>query len=200
MKSTSWRVGARWEDKRILKLFFRLPACFSRLQLGVTFQQSLVLGNTSHYPVNPSLMIGDYVTPGNGISPQTYRQWSMLKSFKNDYYRKTKQLQATDNRNIHHQRQTSFCNGVANNVNGNNRQASGRRLVFSSPQCKLRLSSAVRILHAANFNDQNPTATKILEDSNIVRMFGHATDNWIQGRFNATWEARWRRLRAVLSS
>ncbi|XP_043497710.1 histone-arginine methyltransferase CARMER isoform X1 [Polistes fuscatus] len=42
--------------------------------LGVTFQQSLVLGNTSHYPVNPSLMIGDYVTPGNGISPQTYRQ------------------------------------------------------------------------------------------------------------------------------
>ncbi|XP_017793432.1 PREDICTED: histone-arginine methyltransferase CARMER isoform X1 [Habropoda laboriosa] len=42
--------------------------------LGVTFQQSLVLGNTSHYPVNPSLMIGDYVTPGNGISSQTYRQ------------------------------------------------------------------------------------------------------------------------------
>ncbi|KAL6260958.1 hypothetical protein P5V15_008486 [Pogonomyrmex californicus] len=42
--------------------------------LGVTFQQSLVLGNTSHYPVNPSLMIGDYVTPGNGISPQAYRQ------------------------------------------------------------------------------------------------------------------------------
>lgn len=58
--------------KKILK---RVPACVSfALQLGVTFQQSLVLGNTSHYPVNPSLMIGDYVTPGNGISPQTYRQ------------------------------------------------------------------------------------------------------------------------------
>ncbi|CAL1679152.1 unnamed protein product [Lasius platythorax] len=42
--------------------------------LGVTFQQSLVLGNSSHYPVNPSLMIGDYVTPGNGLSPQAYRQ------------------------------------------------------------------------------------------------------------------------------
>ncbi|CAL1679153.1 unnamed protein product [Lasius platythorax] len=36
--------------------------------------QSLVLGNSSHYPVNPSLMIGDYVTPGNGLSPQAYRQ------------------------------------------------------------------------------------------------------------------------------
>ncbi|XP_066996970.2 histone-arginine methyltransferase CARMER isoform X2 [Anabrus simplex] len=35
----------------------------------------LVLGNTSHYPVNNSLMIGDYVTPGsNVLSAQNYRQ------------------------------------------------------------------------------------------------------------------------------
>ncbi|GLH16419.1 Histone-arginine methyltransferase CARMER [Gryllus bimaculatus] len=35
----------------------------------------LVLGNTSHYPVNNSLMIGDYVTPGSTVlSAQSYRQ------------------------------------------------------------------------------------------------------------------------------
>ncbi|XP_069693305.1 histone-arginine methyltransferase CARMER isoform X1 [Periplaneta americana] len=35
----------------------------------------LVLGNTSHYPVNNSLMIGDYVTPGSAmLGAQTYRQ------------------------------------------------------------------------------------------------------------------------------
>jgi hypothetical protein len=43
----------------------------------VVFQQThqLVLGNTSHYPVNNSLMIGDYVTPGSAmLGAQTYRQ------------------------------------------------------------------------------------------------------------------------------
>lgn len=36
----------------------------------------LVLGNTTHYPVNNSLMIGDYVTPTNVniIASQTFRQ------------------------------------------------------------------------------------------------------------------------------
>ncbi|XP_026279262.1 histone-arginine methyltransferase CARMER isoform X1 [Frankliniella occidentalis] len=35
----------------------------------------LVLGNTTHYPVNNSLMIGDYVTPGvNIMATQTFRQ------------------------------------------------------------------------------------------------------------------------------
>lgn len=35
----------------------------------------LVLGNTAHFPVNSSLMIGDYVTPGSGmLSVQGYRQ------------------------------------------------------------------------------------------------------------------------------
>jgi hypothetical protein len=43
------------------------------IQLGVTFQQSLVLGNTSHYPINTNLMIGDYVAPGSGGSLHTYR-------------------------------------------------------------------------------------------------------------------------------
>jgi histone-arginine methyltransferase CARM1 len=35
----------------------------------------LVVGNTSHYPVNNSLMIGDYVTPASTVlGAQTYRQ------------------------------------------------------------------------------------------------------------------------------
>lgn len=35
----------------------------------------LVLGNTAHFPVNNSLMIGDYVTPNSGmLSVQAYRQ------------------------------------------------------------------------------------------------------------------------------
>ncbi|XP_063219806.1 histone-arginine methyltransferase CARMER isoform X4 [Bacillus rossius redtenbacheri] len=35
----------------------------------------LVLGNTSHYPVNNSLMIGDYVTPGSSVlTVPSYRQ------------------------------------------------------------------------------------------------------------------------------
>lgn len=32
-------------------------------------QQQIALGNTSHFPVSNSLMIGDYVTPGNLIMP-----------------------------------------------------------------------------------------------------------------------------------
>uniref|UniRef100_T1JIP0 type I protein arginine methyltransferase n=1 Tax=Strigamia maritima TaxID=126957 RepID=T1JIP0_STRMM len=32
-------------------------------------QQSVVMGNTSHYPVSNNFMIGDYVTPGNIILP-----------------------------------------------------------------------------------------------------------------------------------
>ena len=199
--------------------------CLSRLQLGVTFQQSLVLGNTSHYPVNPSLMIGDYVTPGNGISPQTYRQWSTAKSFRIENSRKTKQLQCINNRHHNHRhpsyhshhhhhhhhhhhrfrhRHTNVYNGVNVNATGSNRQTN-RRLVFSSPVSKLRLASAVRVLHADDFANLD-TSTKLVKP--IVDRVGRAntTSNsiiefgWLSRRLNTAWGLRWRRLHAVLSS
>lgn len=175
--------------KKILK---RVPACVSfALQLGVTFQQSLVLGNTSHYPVNPSLMIGDYVTPGNGISPQTYRQWSMAKSFCIEYSRKVKQLQ-NDPRH---------SNSSNTGDKGNNKQS--RKLVFSSPASKLRLaSSAVRILHAVDLTSLEPhfdhsgNNVAYLSKPTVNSVFGFG---WGSGRNNSQWEARWRRLRVIPS-
>lgn len=157
------------------------------LQLGVTFQQSLVLGNTSHYPVNPSLMIGDYVTPGNGISPQAYRQWSMAKSFLAEYSRKVKQLQNDRN----------SCSSIGD-IGNNSKQ--GRKLVFSSPISKLRLSSAVRILSTvdlANLNSDFSHSNVAYSNKNTASP-GFAFD-WNPVRNNSQWEARWKRLRAVLS-
>lgn len=158
------------------------------LQLGVTFQQSLVLGNSSHYPVNPSLMIGDYVTPGNGLSPQVYRQWSTAKSFLAEYCRKVKQLQNDRN----------SCSSIGNN--GNNSKQS-RKLVFSSPASKLRLSSAVRILSTVDLANFNPDFghNNVAYSSKSTVRHGFALD-WNPVRNNRSqWEARWKRLRAVLS-
>lgn len=161
------------------------------LQLGVTFQQSLVLGNTSHYPVNPSLMIGDYVTPGNGISSQTYRQWSMAKSFCTEYSHSAKQL---------NDRHSTSSNGDTSNNNKQN-----RKLVFSSPASKLRLSSAVRILNAVNLANFNTNIGHVNGSSNnfayinkviIGSGFGFG---WSARRNKSQWEARWRRVRTVLS-
>ncbi|XP_064476351.1 histone-arginine methyltransferase CARMER-like isoform X3 [Ornithodoros turicata] len=42
-------------------------------------QQQVLLNNTSHFPVNSSLMIGDYVTPGNILLPTT----GLSSSYKN---------------------------------------------------------------------------------------------------------------------
>ncbi|XP_067122561.1 histone-arginine methyltransferase CARMER isoform X2 [Centruroides vittatus] len=44
------------------------PSLFTQQQQQQQ-QQQVVLGNTSHFPVNNSLMIGDYVTPGNIVMP-----------------------------------------------------------------------------------------------------------------------------------
>jgi len=154
------------------------------LQLGVTFQQSLVLGNTSHYPVNPSLMIGDYVTPGNGISPQ-YRQWSMAKSFLAEYSRKVKQLQNDRNN----------CSSIGD-VGNNSKQS--RKLVFSSPASKLRLSSAVRILSTVDLANFNPDFDHGSAAYTNKAGPGFAFD-WNPARNKSQWEARWKRLRAVLS-
>jgi len=156
------------------------------LQLGVTFQQSLVLGNTSHYPVNPSLMIGDYVTPGNGISPQAYRQWSMAKSFLAEYSRKVKL-----------QNDRNSCSSIGD-IGNNSKQ--GRKLVFSSPTSKLRLSSAVRILNTvdlANFNSDF-SHSNVAYSNKSTASSGFAFD-WNPVRNKSQWEARWKRLRAVLS-
>ncbi|XP_076343643.1 histone-arginine methyltransferase CARMER-like isoform X2 [Tachypleus tridentatus] len=43
-------------------------------------QQQVVLGNTSHFPVNNSLMIGDYVTPGNIVMPGNNRTNTSYKN------------------------------------------------------------------------------------------------------------------------
>jgi len=154
------------------------------LQLGVTFQQSLVLGNTSHYPVNPSLMIGDYVTPGNGISPQAYRQWSMAKSFLAEYSRKVKL-----------QNDRNSCSSIGDIVN-NSKQ--GRKLVFSSPTSKLRLSSAVRILNTVDLANFNSDFSNVAYSNKSIASSGFAFD-WNPVRNKFQWEARWKRLRAVLS-
>lgn len=158
------------------------------LQLGVTFQQSLVLGNTSHYPVNPSLMIGDYVTPGNGISPQTYRQWSMAKSFLAEYSRKVKQLQNDRNN----------CSSIGD-TGSNSKQS--RKLVFSSPASKPRLSSAVRILSTvdlANFNSDFGYSNVVHSNKNTVGPeFAFDWTSPVRDKYQ--WETRWKRLRAVLS-
>lgn len=42
-------------------------------------QQQVVLGNTSHFPVSNSLMIGDYATPGNIVMPG---QIDIMNTFK----------------------------------------------------------------------------------------------------------------------
>jgi len=62
----------------IILIYIEMDQCLIILTIViVVFQQThqLVLGNTSHYPVNNSLMIGDYVTPGSAmLGAQTYRQ------------------------------------------------------------------------------------------------------------------------------
>lgn len=71
-----------------------------------------------------------------------------------EYSRKLKQQhqQQPQDNNQRHSNTNSRCN--SGNINTiSNRQ--NRRLVFSSPTSKLRLSSAVRILHATNLNEIN---------------------------------------------
>lgn len=157
------------------------------LQLDVNFQQSLVLGNTSHYPVNPSLMIGDYVTPCNGIPQQAYRQWSLAKSYSPDYFRKVKQIPGESR---------PYSSEKSDN-HGNNRKS--HRLMFSSPTSKLRLSSATRILDAFDLHHVNPIPT--LND------VGHSKKDsvdslikpgWKSSKNDSLWDAR-SKLRAIIS-
>ncbi|KYN27723.1 Histone-arginine methyltransferase CARMER [Trachymyrmex cornetzi] len=82
---------------------------------------------------------------------------------------------------------------------GNNSKQ-GRKLVFSSPTSKLRLSSAVRILSTvdlANFNSDfshNNVAYSNKSTANPEFAF-----DWNPVRNKSQLEARWKRLRAVLS-
>lgn len=184
----SWCYTYSRNVNRILKYW---PACVSfALQLGVTFQQSLVLGNTSHYPVNPSLMIGDYVTPGNGMSPQPYRQWSIAKPPRSTFCRKVKHLYNYSN--------NGNTNGIKNNLNS---QKQSRRLVFSSPTSKPRLSSALRIVRTFNLSAQNSDIAYLHGgDASIDKELNFGIGLGLSlARNRSLLEARWRRLRAILS-
>lgn len=116
----------------------------------------------------------------------------MAKSFCTEYSHKAKQLQSD--------RHSGSSSG---DPSGNNKQT--RKLVFSSPASKLRLSSAVRILQAvslANLNgpnighNNNNNNVAYLNKTIVGSGFGFG---WSARRNKSQWEARWRRLRAVLS-
>ena len=78
VEALNYNVSVGDKGAQFLALFHPL-SCFIVIfnLFFVVFQQThqLVLGNTSHYPVNNSLMIGDYVTPASTVlGAQTYRQ------------------------------------------------------------------------------------------------------------------------------
>lgn len=107
----------------------------------------------------------------------------MAKLHRNDYPRKTKQHATNNNRQ----------SMIANSYNCNNNERN-RRFVFSTPASKLRLSSAMMILHST--------------DDSLIRKLPDRRDriNDINGssglsgkNCNFGWEARWERLRAILS-
>jgi len=109
----------------------------------------------------------------------------MAKSFLAEYSRKVKQLQNDRNN-------SSSIGDIGNN------SKQGRKLVFSSPTSKLRLSSAVRILSTvdlANFNsDFSYNNVAYSNKSTASPEF-----DWNPVRNKSQLEARWKRLRAVLS-
>ena len=116
----------------------------------------------------------------------------MVKSFCTEYSHMAKQLSERHS--------TSSSEDISNN----NKQS--RKLVFSSPASKLRLSSAVRILNAVNLANLNTNIGHVNGNSNnnfayfnkviIGSGFGFG---WSARRNKSQWEARWRRVRTVLS-
>lgn len=114
----------------------------------------------------------------------------MAKSFCTEYSRKVKQLQ-NDPRHSN-----------SSNVGDKGNSKQSRKLVFSSPASKLRLASAVRILHAVDLTSLEPhfdhsgNSVAYLSKPTIDSVFGFG---WGSGRNNSQWEARWRRLRAIPS-
>lgn len=111
----------------------------------------------------------------------------MAKSFLAEYSRKVKQLQNDRN----------SCSSIGD-IGNNSKQ--GRKLVFSSPISKLRLSSAVRILSTVDLANLNSdfSHSNVAYSNKSIASPGFAFD-WNPVRNNFQWEARWKRLRAVLS-
>lgn len=64
--------------------FFCMFQCSN---MSISGQPTQLVFNSSNYPVNNSLMIGDYVTPINNpiIPTQTFRQWWFMEP-ENQYY------------------------------------------------------------------------------------------------------------------
>lgn len=65
--------------KNVIYFIYRskmlLLTCFQCGNMNISGQQTQLVINSTHYPVNNSLMIGDYVTPGvNIMASQTFRQ------------------------------------------------------------------------------------------------------------------------------
>uniref|UniRef100_A0A0C9R8V8 CglA protein n=1 Tax=Fopius arisanus TaxID=64838 RepID=A0A0C9R8V8_9HYME len=107
----------------------------------------------------------------------------MAKSHRIDYTRKTKQLHGTSN-----SRQKLIVNSNNSNINRQD-----RRFVFSTPASKLRLSSAVRILHSTDDEFTAKSSDKRAKINDIGL-------RWMSGKnHNLLWETRWKRLRAILS-
>lgn len=88
------------------------------------------------------------------------------------------------------------CSSIGD-IGNNNKQS--RKLIFSSPASKLRLSSAVRILSTVDLASFNPD----FNYNNVAYSNKNISPNfmfdWNPGRNKSQWEARWKRLRAVLS-
>lgn len=141
-----------------------------------------------------------------------------------EYSRKLKHHQQQQQPQDNNQRQSitnSRCNNGYINNTINNRQ--NRRLVFSSPTSKLRLSSAVRILHATNLNEFNyDIKFKEARMRFVDKTFDNGIDfglppsllrnnnyyynnnnfnnnNNINNSNNLSWDSRWRKLRAIFS-
>lgn len=110
----------------------------------------------------------------------------MAKSFLAEYSRKVKQLQNDRN----------SCSSIGD-IGNNSKQ--GRKLVFSSPMSKLRLSS-VRILGTVDLANLNSgfSHSNIAYSNESIASPGFAFD-WNSVGDKSQWEARWKRLRAVLS-
>lgn len=138
-------------------------------------------------------MIGDYVTPCNGIPPQAYRQWSRAKNFCR-YYTSSKLIKQLKNENNHYHR--SYRNDDRMNCHDSDNKKQCRRLMFSSPISKLHLSSSTRIFeimdnlhqHNDNFYSTNSMIDKLIK-------FG-----WNSSKNYSYWDARSNGLRTALLS